>query len=160
MADDTSYSAFLARANQDPKSGHTQAGSSTSQSRSNYDPTTASNEAIPASLKSISATYVSDTDSGFKPVLLSYAADGLPSVEDFKKALGAKGNENVEELSLKQFDPRREYGDVISKVEEAGGKGKGVKVFRVEIDRTRAEYYVLTVGERKLVGVVTQAVES
>jgi len=49
---------------------------------------------------------------------------------------------------------------VISRVREAG-KGKGeVKVYRVEVSKTRAEYYVVAVGEMCLVGVKARAVES
>jgi len=170
MADDASYTTFLARANQDPRSGHETEAPSTSQARSKFDPSssTSTNEAIPASLRGINATYVSDTDSEFEPVFFNYASDELPSVEEFQKALGAKGQNagRVEELSVKDFDPRGEYQGVIGKVEQAGkmgGEGKsGVKVFRVEVDGrgTRVEYYVVAVGERSLVGVVAKAVES
>jgi len=164
MADDASYNTFLARANQDPRSGHAAEGESTSQARSRFDPssTTSTNEAIPTSLRSISATYISDTDSAFEPVFFSYASSELPGVEQFEKVLGAKGANagKVEEISVKEFDPRGEYSEVVGKVEQAGKSD--VKVFRVEIDErgTRVEYYVLTVGDRSLVGVVAKAVES
>lgn len=107
-------------------------------------------------------------------MFFSYASDSLPSVEEFKKVLGAKGEnaDNIEELSFKDFDPRSQYRDVIEKVKQAGedGRGKrgvdldnsgpGAKVFRVEIQRARVEYYIVAVGERSLVGVVAKAVES
>ncbi|KAK5072931.1 hypothetical protein LTR64_000659 [Lithohypha guttulata] len=176
MADDVSYNTFLARANQDPRSGHDAEGESTSQARSKFDPSssTSTNEAIPASLRDINATFTSDTDSDFEPVFFSYASDSLPSVEEFKKVLGAKGEnaDNIEELSFEDFDPRGQYRDVIEKVKQAGedGRGKrgvdldtsgpGAKVFRVENQRARVEYYIVAVGERSLVGVVAKAVES
>lgn len=170
MADDASYNTFLARANQDPRSGHTAEGESTSQARSKFDPSssTSTNEAIPASLRDIEATYTSDTDAEFEPVFFSYASDALPSVAQFKQVLGIKGENarGVQELSVRDFDPRGEYGVVVGKVEQAGKMGadgkSGVKVFRVEVDHsgTRVEYYVLAVGERSLVGVVAKAVES
>ncbi|KAJ9651900.1 hypothetical protein H2198_008829 [Neophaeococcomyces mojaviensis] len=166
MADDASYNTFLARANQDPKSGHSGEAESTSQARGKFDPSTEPNEAIPAPLKNLNATYVSDTDSEFEPVFFSYSATTLPSEEDFRLALGIKGHNagKIEELSTKDFDPRGEYKAVIDAVGSVGkGKAKGaVKVFRVEVDDvgTRVQYYVLTVGERKLLGVVAKAVES
>jgi len=166
MADDTGYNTFLHRANLDPKSGHPDELESTSQARGRFDPSTESNEAIPAPLKDLNATYVSDTDSDFEPVFLSYAATQLPTVDDFKLALGVKGKNagNIEELAVKDFDPKGEYKSVIDAVRSVGkGQGEGqVEVFRVEVDGagTRVEYYVVTVGERKLVGVVAKAVES
>lgn len=170
MADDASYNTFLSRANQDPRSGHAAEGESTSQARSKFDPSssTSTDEAIPAPLRGINVTYTSDTDSDFEPVFFSYASSELPSTVQFKKVLGTKGANagNVEEISVKEFDPRGEYSDVIGKVEQAGkigGEGKsGIKVFRVEVDGrgTRVEYYVLAIGDRSLVGVIAKAVES
>lgn len=174
MADDTSYSTFLARANQDPRSGHEAEGESTSQARSKFDPSsnTSSNEAIPSSLRGINVTFVSDTDSDFEPMFFSYASDSLPSTDEFKKVLGVKGENarHIEEVSQSQFDPRGEYKDVVERVKEAGkeargkrGKGSGedgARIFRVQVDGTRVEYYVISVGERSLVGVVAKAVES
>lgn len=99
-------------------------------------------------------------------MFFSYASDQLPSVKEFVKALGVKGENagRVEELSTQEFDPRDDYRDVLDRVGQAGkGKAEGsVKVFRLEVDErgTRVEYYVVTVGERSLVGVVAKAVES
>ena len=176
MADDASYNTFLTRANQDPSSGHSSEGHSTSQARSQFDPssTSSSNSAVPASLRDLKASYTSDMDSDFEPVFFSYASDDLPSTEDFRKALGVKGDNagKVEELSVKEFDPRGQYGEIIGKVGEAGVEARGkrgagaadaaVKIFRVELDGTgtRIEYYIVSVGERSLVGVLAKAVES
>lgn len=168
MADDTSYGTFLAKANQDPKSGGSNEPQSTSQARSQYDPTTSS-EALPASLRSLpSITYTSDTDSDFTPVFFSYAFDELPTTEQLGQVLSKKGIEGeIEELSVESFDPRGEYKEIVKRVKEASGSGekgdgeqKGIKVFRVQILSTRVEYYILTIGDRKLVGVMTKAVES
>ncbi|EXJ77181.1 hypothetical protein A1O3_10339 [Capronia epimyces CBS 606.96] len=164
MADDASYAAFLDKANADPKAGHEQS-ESTSQARTKFDPTTTSQlEALPASLKSLpEVTYTSDTDAPFEPITLNYAGSKLPSVAEFEKSLGLKGKVtgSVEELTTEEFDPRGEYREIIERVAQAAkGKDVGVKLFRVEISQTRAEYYILTVGDRALVGVVVKAVES
>lgn len=80
--------------------------------------------------------------------------------DSFAKLVGHTSS--VEALSVKDFDPRGEYKDVISAVEkETGGK---VKVFRIETDRARVEYYVVGLqdegGKKKVVGVKAMAVES
>ncbi|KIW22261.1 uncharacterized protein PV07_12165 [Cladophialophora immunda] len=162
MSDDSSYLSFLEKANANPKAGQTLAESeSTSQRRSQLDPTSSSSDALPASLKALpDVTYTSDTDSPFEPVLFNYSGSELPSAEGFANCLAPKSGGAVEELSIRDFDPRGQYGEVIQRVEQAGKGEAGVKVYRVEMSKTRAEYYILTIGERMLVGVVTKAVES
>lgn len=157
MADDASYGAFLQKANQGVSSGGSNQPQSTSQARSKFDPTQsgASNGTVPKAIADIQATYVSDTDSDFEPVFFAYSGSGLPSPKDFEKCLNGKGS--AEELKENEFDPRGQYKQVIEAVKSAG---KGVKIFRVEIGGTRVEYYVLTLGDGKLLGVVARAVES
>ncbi|EHY53420.1 hypothetical protein HRR83_003626 [Exophiala dermatitidis] len=170
MADDASYTAFLEKANADvsgPSHSHEQS-PSTSQARTKLDPTTSTTsqlEALPASLKSLPSdlTYTSDTDEPFQPIALNYAGTELPNAEEFRKCLGAKGQTAgaVEELSAEEFDPRGQYKDIIERVSQAAKEQNlKVKVYRVEISRTRAEYYILTLGEKMLVGVYVKAVES
>jgi hypothetical protein len=165
MSDDASYMSFLNKANADPKAGTAQGSTmaespSTSSRRSDLDPTS-STSGLPASLQSLpDVMYTSDTDSPFEPVLFNYSGTNLPSVSEFKKVLGQKIGDEVEELSVDEFDPRGEYKQIVQRVKEAGeGKG-GLKVFRVQASKTKVEYYVLNVGEGKLIGVVTKAVES
>ncbi|KIX94548.1 uncharacterized protein Z520_09594 [Fonsecaea multimorphosa CBS 102226] len=168
MSDDSSYLSFLEKANANPKAGQTLAESeSTSQRRSKLDPTTSSSDALPPSLKALpDITYTSDTDAPFEPVLFNYSGSELPSSAEFAKCVfssksgGGSGSDGVEELSIRDFDPRGQYGEVIQRVEQAGKGKAGVKVYRVETSKTRVEYYILTVGESMLVGVVTKAVES
>ncbi|KIW14018.1 hypothetical protein PV08_06799 [Exophiala spinifera] len=169
MSDDASYTAFLERANaplQSHPPTHEQA-SSTSERRTQFDPSTSTSTtaALPASLRSLpDVTYTSDTDSPFEPVAFNYADSALPSAQQFEKCLRHKTPRDaapaVEELETSAFDPRGEYEDIIARVEQAGIEGAGVKVFRVEVSATRVEYYIVTVGENMLVGVVTKAVES
>ena len=88
----------------------------------------------------------------------------LTTTESFKSLLGH--DREVSSLSLKEFDPKGQYRDVLKAVEDAvggGGSGKGVKVFRVEHGGTRAEFYVVGVddeGEGRVVGLKALAVES
>jgi predicted aspartyl protease len=73
-----------------------------------------------------------------------------------KKLLG--GDKDVEEVKPKSFETQ--YKKVIDAVKQAGNGD--VKVFKVEIDGTRAEYYVVTVDEkeRRVVGLKALSVES
>ena len=68
-------------------------------------------------------------------------------------------------MSVKEWDARGEYGEVVEAVRQAGEKGGEVKVFQVMGKGARVEYYVMSVvggkeGGRKLVGVKMEAVES
>ena len=163
MSDDASYTSFLDKANADPKAGSTMAESdSTSQRRSNLDPTSSSkSDALPASLRNLpDIAYTSDTDSPFEPVMFSFSSAQLPSAAEFGQFLAHGEAVDVEELSIKDFDPQGQYKEIIQKVEQVGKGKKVVKVFRVQASSTRVEYYILTVAERKLIGVMTRAVES
>lgn len=156
MADDQSYNAFLTRVNQDPSANSSQE-QSTSQAKSKLDPTTPQTSAVPVSLQNLDATYTSDSDEPFEPIVMDYAGHELPDVTQFSKCLKKKQGD-VEALEEEDFDPQGQYKDIMSKVKEAGN-GKA-RCFRVEVSKTRAEYYVVSVGERKLVGVRAKAVES
>ena len=84
----------------------------------------------------------------------------LSCIDSFAELVGH--TDSVESLSTKDFDPKGQYKDVISKVEkEVEGK---VKVFRIETDRARVEYYIVGIqsanGKKKVVGVKARAVES
>jgi hypothetical protein len=76
--------------------------------------------------------------------------------DDLKKLLG--GDKDVEEVKPKGFESQ--YKKVIDAVKEAGN-GE-VKVFKVQIDGTRAEYYVVGVDEKdgRIVGLKALSVES
>jgi len=64
-------------------------------------------------------------------------------------------------LSTKEFDPRNQYGEVVDAVKKAGTTGQ-VEVFRVELDRARCEYWVVSVDEKhkRVIGMKVAAVES
>ena len=66
----------------------------------------------------------------------------------------------VSTLSAKEFDPQGEYGEVM----DAGNKsGHGkTRIYRVEHDKTRLEYYVVSFDKEggRVVGLKAKAVES
>lgn len=77
------------------------------------------------------------------------------ATDDLKKLLG---QDKIEEVSEKEFETQ--YKNVVNAVKKAGD-GK-VKIFRVDLKSTRAEYYVVSVDKegRKLVGLKALSVES
>ena len=48
-------------------------------------------------------------------------------------------------MSVKEWDARGEYGEVVEAVREAGEEGGEVKVFQVKGKGARMEYYVVSV---------------
>lgn len=75
---------------------------------------------------------------------------------DLKELLG--GDKDVEEVKGTAFE--NQYKKVIDAVKAAGNGD--IKVFKVQIDGTRAEYYVVAVDERdgRVVGLKALSVES
>lgn len=73
-----------------------------------------------------------------------------------KKLIG--GDKKVEEVSQKSF--ASQYKSVLDAVKKAGSGD--VKIFRVELSSTRAEYYVVAVDEEegRIVGLKALSVES
>lgn len=160
MSDDASYSSFLDKANQD--TGFEPLNSQPKRPQAPNAKSYSSNN-VPASLHQIDATYTSDTDAPFEPISFDYDGTLLPSAEEFEKLVAkAKGNNGparAEELSLKDFDPRGEYKDVIDEVKDVAEDGE-VKAYRVARGKTRAEYFVVGLNSGMIVGVRADAVES
>jgi hypothetical protein len=75
---------------------------------------------------------------------------------DLKKLLGH--GEEVEELSVKEWDPKGQYKKIVDAVK--GAADGEVKVFRVELEGSRVEYYVVGAGGGKVVGLKALSVES
>lgn len=69
---------------------------------------------------------------------------------------------SIETLDPATFDPRNEYSSVIDAAATAAGVGKkAIKVFRVELGRSRCEYWVVGLKEEtRVVGFRAKAVET
>ena len=164
MASDEDYTSFLEKANQPTGAagaGTTSSGSSKLLNQADL-PSESSN--IPPALKSLDVTFISESDEPFEPFAVPYSSSSPPDAAEFANAIKhEKGIGGVEELSVKDFDPRGEYAGVIEKVAEAAGNKGEVKCFRVDAGKsTRVLYYVVgldTEGGR-LVGVRAVSVES
>ncbi|KAF2689383.1 hypothetical protein K458DRAFT_439723 [Lentithecium fluviatile CBS 122367] len=145
---DADYEAFLNKANQD-----TSGGEATTQSKS-YS-TKSVNTAVPEALESVEEYYTSDADEPFEPVALEFDGESIDA-KQLKNLLGH--GDVVEEISVKDWDPKGQYKKVLDAVKKA--TDGEVKVFRVELEGTRMEYYVVGVSEKKVVGLKALSVES
>ncbi|KAH7398764.1 hypothetical protein DE146DRAFT_677905 [Phaeosphaeria sp. MPI-PUGE-AT-0046c] len=150
MSSDADYASFLDKANQDSGAAEQQSSSS----KKSYG-TKSVDTAVPKALESVEEYYVSDADEPFEPVALKFDGKSL-SADDLKHLLG--GDKDVEEGTPKGFESQ--YKKVMEAVKKAGN-GEA-KVFKVTIDGTRAEYYVVGVDEKegRVVGLKALSVES
>ncbi|KAF9698432.1 hypothetical protein EKO04_003685 [Ascochyta lentis] len=149
MSSDADYAAFLDKANQDVAPAEQQ-----DLSKKGYG-TKSVNTAVPKALESVEEYYVSDADEPFEPVALEFSGDDI-TAGGLKKLIG--GDKEVEEHKAKGFETQ--YKTVIDAVKKAGNGA--VKVFRVELEGTRAEYYVVSIDKEggKIVGLKALSVES
>ncbi|KAI9718198.1 MAG: hypothetical protein M1812_004188 [Candelaria pacifica] len=150
MDSDADYASFLDKANQDTGTNTAPKGESVT--------TKASNTDIPQVLQEVEQYYVSEADEPFEPVSLNWDGKSLPSEDDFAGLTGHSGEVSI--VSMKEFDPQDRYNDVTAAVNEAGGHD--VKVYRLHISKTRAEYYVIALNSKasKIVGMKAKAVET
>ncbi|KAM0796143.1 hypothetical protein BDR22DRAFT_868186 [Usnea florida] len=150
MSDDT-YSSFLDQANQDT-------GASKPSTKSKSVATKAVDTDVPVVLQEVDQYYTSESDEPFVPVSLKWSGKNMPSENEFGKLIEHKSE--VSTLTTKEFDPQGEYKKVMEAVERSGD-GK-TRIYRVEHDRTRVEYYVVSFDKEggKIVGLKAQAVES
>lgn len=176
MADDASYEAFLDKANSQSTTAKT---ASTSSNDAGFKALKASDAAVPACLNDVSETiYVSDADFAFEGVAFTFSGSldkgtwatfsvsisrqlAKHYAESVQKLLGQTG---IEVQSIDDFDPRRQYTNVVDKILEAAGTSSSrseIKVFRVPQQGSRAEYFLLCCHKDgdKVVGARVKAVE-
>ncbi len=67
---------------------------------------------------------------------------------------------DVTKMSVKEFDPKGQYKDVLEAVGKTGGGP--TMIFRVDLEGTRVEYYVVAVDRKggNVMGLRAMAVES
>ncbi|CAF9919624.1 MAG: hypothetical protein ALECFALPRED_001240 [Alectoria fallacina] len=150
MSDDA-YSSFLDQANQDT-------GASKASTKTKPAATKAVNTDVPVTLQKVDQYYTSEADELFEPVSLKWGGKNMPSENEFGKLIEHKSE--VSTLTTKEFDPQGEYKTIMEAVEQSGD-GK-TRIYRVEHDRTRVEYYVVGFDREggRVVGLKAKAVES
>ncbi|PGH14748.1 hypothetical protein AJ80_05792 [Polytolypa hystricis UAMH7299] len=178
-SDDAAYAAFLEKANESPSAGVPKSQSTTS-SQTLRPTAVQEGQSIPIALADVEEFYISDTDEAFEAVTLEWkgAREGRwPSAEEFKTLIfpstassPAVQDLEISTLSPAEFDPRERYPTVLNAVRAAASSGKTgevdtdseVKVYRVEMGSTRAEYWVVGLQreEGRIVGLKAKAVES
>ncbi len=158
MASDEGYASFLDKANQPTGASRTSTSKSTHQNQQQDLTSQSSN--TPSVLKSLDVTFTSESDEPFEPFTVAYSGSSLPSALEFAKAI-KQDKDSVEEVSVGEFDPRGEYGDVVEAVKKAAGRTREVRCFTAEGGKSRVFYYVVGLDEEnRLVGVRAVSVES
>jgi len=79
-------------------------------------------------------------------------------IDELADLIGHKGA--VSSMSREEFDPRGQYGKVIDAVKGVGDGELGF--YDVDLDKTRSEYYVVSLdkGKGRLVGLKAVVVQS
>ncbi|EFQ99489.1 hypothetical protein MGYG_02501 [Nannizzia gypsea CBS 118893] len=164
MSSDAAYAAFLDKANEgldnattsnkQPEGQEGEDSGFISSKRLDVD-----EQQIPPSLHT-KATYASETDMPFEPVVLH--ADHFPSADEFKQLAYSNKHDALEVsiLSPTQFDPRGKYKEVIERVMESSSSDGSIQVYRVQHDHARVEYWLLAVDEGRLLGLKARAIET
>ncbi|KAK9570515.1 hypothetical protein V6Z96_006814 [Aspergillus fumigatus] len=175
MSDDA-YMSFLDKANADLNNARAQQPQQSSGVRTE---TVDVGVQIPAPLRSVDAYYISETDEPFEPVALKWegADKGTwPGPAEFSRLISPNADisSSIETLTPSTFDPKNQYSAALRAVRAAvaqtfGGGEPGIdesdvetKVYRVEVGKSRVEYYILgldAVGGT-IVGLRAKAIES
>ncbi|ODM17714.1 hypothetical protein SI65_06502 [Aspergillus cristatus] len=165
MSSDDAYLSFLEKANSDLS-----AGQQSTQTQRTETQTVHANAEIPASLQSIDAFYISETDEPFEPVVLEFEGAGSgewPGSSQLSSLIAPDDDlsHNITTLSASSFDPRNQYPSVFKAVRAAASgpdEDVEVKVYRVEVGSSRVEYFVLGLDTEKgrVVGLKARAVET
>ncbi|KAF2404930.1 hypothetical protein EJ06DRAFT_525500 [Trichodelitschia bisporula] len=148
MGSDEDYAAFLDKANQDT-------GYPTEESKGEVRNKAVDTD-VPAALLGVEEYYVSEADEPFEPVSLKWSRDVELSEGEFGKLIGDK----AEKIKQEDFDSQGEYAKVVDAVGKAGD-GK-LHFFKVVLDGTRVEYFVVSVDKKgeRVVGLKALSIES
>jgi hypothetical protein len=103
-------------------------------------------------------------------LIIPCPTDEFASLITGSKSTASNISSSVETFSEQSFDPRNQYGGVIKTVRAAAAasdanideSGVDVKIYRVEVGRSRVEYWIvaLEAAGGKIVGLRAKAIES
>ncbi|KAI9747218.1 MAG: hypothetical protein M4579_007503 [Chaenotheca gracillima] len=161
MSSDADYQSFLDKANQ-PGGGE---GGITSKPASTETKTITTSKDVPEILKGMMrvVTYTSETEEPFESVSLEFDAQRRPDEEEFRTLIAAPSSAKIEIWALEMWDPRNTYEAVTALLRRMTSDRFGVRVYRVELDQSRVQYYGLGVDMNdpdRLIGFRAKAVES
>lgn len=159
MASDEDYASFLDKVNEDPNKGTAKTQSSGKIQLKAVD----EGVTVPAGLKKATkdAFYVSDADEPFEPVVLKHSGKSLPNEITFAKLVNhpSPKDAGVSIMDIGEWDSQGQYKDIVDAVRKET-KGSDIRVYRIERDGARVEYFVVGLESGKLVGVKALAIES
>ncbi|KFA66175.1 hypothetical protein S40285_03354 [Stachybotrys chlorohalonatus IBT 40285] len=160
MASDEDYMAFLNKANEDTSNGHA---ASVKNKQPAQFKTKDSGSQVPGPIQAAvsDAVYTSDADEPFEAVSLKWEGNGLPDEVEFAKLIEHWDPESADITILDpiDWDSSGAYSKLIEAVREAT-RGNDVRVYRVTKDKTRAEYWLVSGEQGKIVGAKALSVES
>ncbi|KAL1901381.1 hypothetical protein Sste5346_001786 [Sporothrix stenoceras] len=168
MSSDDAYAAFLDKANEDPNAGRaTTNGANGVNGHSDTNGVNGVNSAhskqVPERLVTAAKDqfYVSDSDEPWVPVSFDIGqATSLPNEDDFIKAAGLKQSaDNITILDPVDWDSQGQYKPLIDEL-RLESQGNDVRVYRVQIDSTRVEYWLVSQLDGNLLGYKAKAIES
>ncbi|CAK7564121.1 MAG: hypothetical protein SEPTF4163_002005 [Sporothrix epigloea] len=161
MASDDAYAAFLDKANEDPNAGRS--APSHQDSKAALNTSSAHAKQVPKRLVAAAKDqfYVSDADEPFLPVCFDLGkVQRLPNEDDFISITDSEYlAENVTILDPVDWDKQGNYKFLIDELREEA-KGNDVRVYRVQVDSTRSEYWLVSTIDGNLLGYKVKAVES
>ncbi|KAL2014438.1 hypothetical protein VTN00DRAFT_1963 [Thermoascus crustaceus] len=178
MATDDAYLSFLDKANADLNAGRSAQTQTQSVGGFVRTETVDVDVRIPESLREVDTVYESETDEPFEPVALRWegAVRGVwPGPSQFSTLISPSTDlsRSITTMSPNVFDPKDRYSTVMRAVRAAAASEAGdqinvdeagidVKVYRVEVGKSRVEYWVLALEAEggKIVGMRARAVET
>ncbi|CAK7217101.1 hypothetical protein SBRCBS47491_003048 [Sporothrix bragantina] len=161
MSSDDAYAAFLDKANEDPNAGRSKPeGKDSKAAQSKF---SAHAKQVPQKLVTAAKDrfYSSESDEPFIPVCFDLGkAKSLPNEDDFISITDSEHSaDNITILDPVDWDKQGEYKPLIDELREQS-KGNDVRVYRVQVDSTRVEYWVVSTHDGNLLGFKAKAIES
>ncbi|CAK7238891.1 MAG: hypothetical protein STHCBS139747_000312 [Sporothrix thermara] len=161
MSSDDAYAAFLDKANEDPSAGRSApAHKDAKATQSSF---SAHAKQVPQRLVTAAKDrfYVSEADEPFIPVCFDLGkADRLPNEDEFISITDSEHSaDNITILDPVDWDKQGNYTPLIDELREES-KGNDVRVYRVQVDSTRVEYWLVSTLDGSLLGYKVKAIES
>ncbi|CAK7230843.1 hypothetical protein SCUCBS95973_007711 [Sporothrix curviconia] len=162
MSSDDAYASFLDKANEDPNAGRARPADkepkATAQSKFS-----ANAKQVPQKLVTAAKDrfYTSEADEPFVPVCFGLGkATSLPNEDEFISITDSEHSaDSITILDPVDWDKQGSYKPLIDELQEAS-KGNDVRVYRVQVDSTRVEYWLVSTVDGNLLGYKAKAIES
>ncbi|CAK7199001.1 hypothetical protein SEUCBS139899_001669 [Sporothrix eucalyptigena] len=162
MSSDDAYAAFLEKANEDPNAGRPAKNSSNGKNGTNGKASTREKQ-VPERLVTAAKDrfYVSDADEPWVPVCFDLGdKTSLPDEDKFLSIVNVDGSpDDVSILDPVDWDKQGDYKPLIDEL-RVESKGNDIRVYRLKVDQTRVEYWLVSTLDGNLLGYKAKAIES